>query len=248
MLRLADAQLVIAREYGFTSWPRLVRYFEGVERGADLPALQAIVDAHPELLAQSEYEMATRVHLLAWAVDRGREAQAQGEDRNGMRPIIDWLASKGFDVQRGLGDIEAVARFFDRNGRPTDAARQHRVQFDALGTHALPQAPDDDDDEILLEAAMVAFLNERTTVLEYLVARGFPIDTLRWDMAFVVMAVGNAKVGLVESLVRCGANLDLRGAVNGAAREMAQRIAREPAAQPDRRCIAELCGLDVDTR
>ena len=25
---LADAQLVLAREYGFTSWPRLVRYFE----------------------------------------------------------------------------------------------------------------------------------------------------------------------------------------------------------------------------
>src|SRR5688572_19326774 len=30
--RLADAQLVIAREYGFTSWPRLVRYFGDVER------------------------------------------------------------------------------------------------------------------------------------------------------------------------------------------------------------------------
>ena len=31
-IRLADAQLVIAREYGFTSWPRLVRYFGDVER------------------------------------------------------------------------------------------------------------------------------------------------------------------------------------------------------------------------
>jgi hypothetical protein len=30
--RLADAQLVIAREYGFASWPRLVHWFADVER------------------------------------------------------------------------------------------------------------------------------------------------------------------------------------------------------------------------
>ena len=29
---LADAQLIIAREYGFTSWPRMVRYFTTLER------------------------------------------------------------------------------------------------------------------------------------------------------------------------------------------------------------------------
>jgi hypothetical protein len=31
-VKLADAQLVIAREYGFASWPKLVRYFGDVER------------------------------------------------------------------------------------------------------------------------------------------------------------------------------------------------------------------------
>jgi hypothetical protein len=30
--QLADAQLVIAREYGFASWPKLVRYFSDVAR------------------------------------------------------------------------------------------------------------------------------------------------------------------------------------------------------------------------
>jgi hypothetical protein len=30
--RLADAQLVIEREYGFASWPRLVHYYEAAER------------------------------------------------------------------------------------------------------------------------------------------------------------------------------------------------------------------------
>ena len=31
-IQLADAQLVIAREYGFASWPKLVRYFTDAER------------------------------------------------------------------------------------------------------------------------------------------------------------------------------------------------------------------------
>src|SRR5688500_4840213 len=33
-IKLADAQLVIAREYGFASWPKLVRYFRDVARQA----------------------------------------------------------------------------------------------------------------------------------------------------------------------------------------------------------------------
>jgi len=36
-LQLADAQHVIAREYGFTSWPRLVEYFEELERHRNAP-------------------------------------------------------------------------------------------------------------------------------------------------------------------------------------------------------------------
>jgi hypothetical protein len=36
-LQLADAQHVIAREYGFTSWPRLVEYFEEMERHRNAP-------------------------------------------------------------------------------------------------------------------------------------------------------------------------------------------------------------------
>jgi len=36
-LQLADAQHVIAREYGFASWPRLVEYFEETERHRNGP-------------------------------------------------------------------------------------------------------------------------------------------------------------------------------------------------------------------
>lgn len=36
-LQLADAQHVIARESGFASWPRLVQYFEEMERHRSAP-------------------------------------------------------------------------------------------------------------------------------------------------------------------------------------------------------------------
>jgi hypothetical protein len=43
-IRLTDAQLIIAREYGCTSWPRLVRYF------GDLARPRYPKDIHPTRL------------------------------------------------------------------------------------------------------------------------------------------------------------------------------------------------------
>ena len=48
-LQLSDVQHVIAREYGFTSWPRMVEYFEvleGIQRGDSIVAgpYQAVRD------------------------------------------------------------------------------------------------------------------------------------------------------------------------------------------------------------
>jgi hypothetical protein len=149
-------------------------------------------------------------------------------------------------IAAGLGDVAGVGRFLDQNGRPTRAARLHRPDFAAIGPHAIRRLPHDDDEEILMEAAMVAFLNGRTAVMEYLVARGFPVNTLYWDMPFVVMAVGNSKVEMVEALIRSGADLDLRGAYNGSAREMARQMLESQPPDAECRRIAELCGLDVE--
>lgn len=43
-LQLADAQHVIAREYGFTSWPRMVEYFEVLERHRHAPRFSVAED------------------------------------------------------------------------------------------------------------------------------------------------------------------------------------------------------------
>lgn len=413
-IRLADAQLVIAREYGFTSWPRLVRYFGDVERqrhgwqrlhgdsydawvrtllvehtdrrtwvgrqlvayvprfygkrvdevfassiteddarlaiarmngfpswevllesaavererrtnewdadpmyyagkaieATDLDELRRVVEAHPELLHPSEHEASLGRRLLKAALHHERR---QGQAA--LRPIIEWLEAQGLDLQReldtqlcghmhmktakvrwlldrgadpnwvapngipvlehaliryrnaeavdlvaarvrprkalwiaaGLGDIDGVSRFLDREGKPTQAARRLRPNFDAVGPLMIPSSPNPHDEEILMEAFFVAALNGRTAVLEYMVSRGFPVDSLVWGAPLIVGAVGDAIVPVVECLVRCGADLDLRGwRPQQSAREIAREMFENVSQDADRRRVVELCGMDPD--
>ncbi|HUQ81174.1 MAG TPA: Clp protease N-terminal domain-containing protein [Gemmatimonadaceae bacterium] len=413
-IRLADAQLVIAREYGFTSWPRLVRYFGDVERQrhnqpsvrpqtfydgrvrglladhrargvwaartlasyvprfygmraddvfasevteddarlvtarsfsfpswdvlveqtaedqlrrgggwdvppmqlatramerGDLTELQRIVDAHPELL-RSSGETAARGHSLV-SVAMRLESTAGA---TAMAPIFDWLSSRGLDRQRelndrlrgymrmptaevrhlldsgadpnwlppngipllehalirywngeavdllasrvtprralwisaGLGDVAGVRRFLDANGKPTERARRLRPYFDAVSPLTMPSHPDPDDEEILMEAFFVAMINGRTAVLDYMASRGCPVNSLLWGTPVITIAVANAMTLMIEPLVRCGADLDLRGtATYQSAREIARAMHDQMPDDENRRHIAELCGLDV---
>ena len=418
-IRLADAQLVIAREYGFASWPRLVRYFGDVERqqhtphqlnggrdaldgsvrsllaghrarrgtagralaayvprfyglrpddvfaaqvteddarlavarmycapswevlleraadewvwpgpwerdpfrdaapalaAGDLDALERIVAAHPALLHPSAQDVAVGRTLIAVAV-----GQEQRRGVEVMRPAMAWLAARGFDRQlelnmrlcggrsglradtpaavrdllargadptwvapngipvlehallrywsgeavdvlaaratprdalwiaAGLGDVDGVRRFLDRRGRPTAAARRLRPDHDAAGRAGIPSLPEPDDEELLLEAFFVAVLNGRTAVLEYMAARGAPVNSLLYGLPVISIAVGNAMTAAVECLVRCGADLDLRGSrPDQSAREVARVLFEQMPNDADRRRIVELCGMNPD--
>ena len=414
--KLADAQLVIAREYGFTSWPRMVRYFEDVERqrqspyliqsdrredleprvrwliadhqgrrvqggralaafvprfygmkleeifdsaltdddarlavarkagfsswedllsrttvGAapiiqtpedspfraavktmqalDLEGLQRLVAEHPELLRPPAHDAARGGNLLNIAL-----GQEHRQGREAMQPIMDWLALQGLDLQRelnmqlcgrikfptekvrelldrgadpnwvapngvpvlehalirywnaeavdllaaharprkalwiaaGLGDVDGVGKFLDRDGRPTAEARRLRPPFDLVGPMMMSH-PDPDDDEILMEAFVVAVFNGRTKVLEYMASRGAPVNSLVFQNPVISVAVGNAMTSVVECLVRCGVDLDLRGwQPNQSAREIAREMLQHFPEDQDRRRIVELVGLDPD--
>src|SRR5262245_53132268 len=60
---LHDAQLVIARSYGFESWPKLKAYVDGVTvrrladavRANDLPQVRAMLKARPEIADLTMY-------------------------------------------------------------------------------------------------------------------------------------------------------------------------------------------------
>jgi Clp amino terminal domain, pathogenicity island component len=106
--------------------------------------------------------------------------------------------------------------------------------------------PDPDDEEILTEAFLIAMLNGRTAVLELLMARGFPVNSARWDMTLLAMAVGNGMVSVVECLVRCGADLDLRGRQPAQSARKLARCRFEDRPNDATRRIIELCGLNPD--
>ena len=172
--------------------------------------------------------------LIAWSNGEAVDVLAARAKR---RDVL-WIAA-------GLGDVAGVARWLDANGKPRAAARRDRPDFSSLVGQRRPQLPDASDDELLREVFWVAMSNDRGDVLEYLVQRGFDVNSRVFDVPFVVMAVDNGCPNAVQALVRSGADVSLASGNVGSAREVAQSnwLRRQTAAH---RRMAELVGLDAD--
>jgi hypothetical protein len=324
-----EARLAVARLHGAPSWEVLLERLEGNARtrpgeweidpmqqvraameAADVSALERVTTEHPELLQPSEYDLSAGRTLMGTALWQERRQGAST-----MQPIMDWLSTHGFDRQRelnerlcghigmtveevrtlleqgadpnwvapngipvlehallrywngaavdvladhvtprdalwiaaGLGDENGVRGFLDQQGKPTTAARRLRPDFVAAGARGHAALPDADDEELLVETLLVAMLNERTAVLEYLAARGAPLNSMIYGTPLISLAVGNAWTAVVECLVRCGADLDIRGSQpSQTAREIAREMFEQMSDNAERRRIAELCGMDPD--
>lgn len=152
-------------------------------------------------------------------------------------------------VAAGLGDVETVASFLDARGLPTAEARAHRPDFIAVGPYPWPSDSDATDEQVLFEAAYVAAANRRVTVLDYLVSRGFPVNSLAWNYPLLAICVSFGWVESVECLVRHGADPDLRapGEQMSSARELAGTVGFLPWNLPSHRLLA-LVGVDVPAR
>lgn len=323
-----DARLAVARMHGAPSWNVLLERAASAGRpgaweadpmkdaaaamaAGDVEALGRVVAMHPRLLAPTDQDRADGRTLVAMAV---RQEQHQGVAA--MRPVMDWLARRGFDRQlelntrlcghiympadevrdlldrgadpawvapsgipvlehallrywngeavdllaarveprnalwiaAGLGDVAGVRRFLDRAGRPTAGARKLRPDFDAAGRSGMmPPHPEPGDEEILMEAFVVAMFNGRTAVVEEMMLRGFPVNSVLYGSPVIHIAIGNGWTPLVECLVRGGADLDLRGwQPDQSARELAREFFEQMPHDADRRRIVELCGMDPD--
>ena len=68
----------------------------------------------------------------------------------------------------------------------------------------MPQLPDADDEELLLEALLVAMLNGRAEMIEYLAARGAPVNSLIYGKPLIAIATGNNMTAVAEALARAG--------------------------------------------
>ena len=203
-----------------------------------IESVKAFLDAgaDPNWVAPNGFSMLEQALLVLW---------------NGA--VIDLLASKATPrkalwISAGLGDVNGVASFLDKAGRPTAAARDLRSPFDCTRIFHITPLFDPDDDELLLEALSIAAFNGRANVIDYLASRGVNLDNMAWGVPIVNIAVGNGWLESVEALVRNGANLDIRSEndSNGSARDMARWMWKNSNDSPTFRQIAELVGLDVN--
>lgn len=324
-----DAQLTVAREHHCTSWEELRERAEAGQRyharrdpwnrdrnlwvrlaavikAADIDALSALIEEHPELLNPSEEDRQEGLTLESQVI--------QGEQRSGSRVISDWLESQRVDLQpalnrmlvnvprwtgrmtienvqylldrgaepswvssnglsvlehalvrywngaaaeliarrvvpkralwiaAGLGDLDGMRAFFDRDGKLIVAAFRDRPDFGLIGSESIPAIPDPSAVDIMFEAALVALINDRPESIGFLLDHGLPIEHGAQEMSLLSLAIGNRSVRSVELLVARGANLDTKGwRPHASARELArQEFVRDSENEACRR-ILELC-------
>ena len=146
-LKLADAQHVIAREYGFSSWPKLKEHVEAIAKAlepaemlsvavcaSDAGKTARVLESHPELKARLNEPMANYGSLPAIL------AAVQRTDRK----TIDVLVAAGADINArgvswtgGIGVLDEcspdIAAFLIERGAILDAHAAARLgMFDKL--------------------------------------------------------------------------------------------------------------------
>jgi len=119
--RLHDAQLVLARAYGFDSWPRLKAHVDGLTakqfiakaRDNDVDAVRAMLASRPDLVnaqwSYSDERRALHVAVMNDSPDMVRLLMHAGADASaGIHPHRDATAARTMAVERGLLDIVRI--------------------------------------------------------------------------------------------------------------------------------------------
>lgn len=125
---LHDAQLVLARAYGFPSWPKLKAYVDGVTvrrfveaaRAGDLATIERMTALRPELVgldvAANDEHQALHHAVLGRHAEVVRFLMQHGANpRKGIYPHRDATTALTLAIERGYSDIEAVIRDEEAN-------------------------------------------------------------------------------------------------------------------------------------
>ena len=138
---LHDAQLVLARAYGFESWPRLKAYVDGVTvrrladavRAGDVAAVESLLDARPELvnfdMAENDEHRAIHHAVLARSPQMTRLLMRRGADaRAGIWPHREATSALTLARERGFADLAAIIEEEEsrRKAQPRPRFAEHR--------------------------------------------------------------------------------------------------------------------------
>lgn len=189
---LADAQLVIAREHGFESWPRFVQGMEDLERKDSQfsifeSAADAIVNGDITTLARLLRENPGLVH-----------ARSEREHR---APLIHYVAANGVEDfrQKSPRNIVEITGLLLKAGAEVDAITDaYGSASTALGLAATSYHP--------------AKAGVDIPLLELLLKHGASPDGAPGGWHTVTAALANGRPRAAQFLARHGAKLDLEGA------------------------------------
>src|SRR6516162_2011347 len=125
---LADAQRVLARAYGFSSWPALRDHVEGVNFAAllaaveagDVAAVRRLANAHPDLINLHGESRGSALHRAVLRRDEeltGVLMQLGADARVGIWPHRDATSAYALAVDREYGEIVAAIEREEENRR-----------------------------------------------------------------------------------------------------------------------------------
>jgi ankyrin repeat protein len=150
--RLHDAQLALARSYGFESWPKLKAHVDRITigrladavRSGDVSAVKAMLAARPALarlqLAPDDERTALHLAVLARSPEMTRELTLRGADpHRGVYPHRDATGALALATARGYDDVVAAIRSAHRPRR--SEAPQAAVPAGALTTAVQNRQP-----------------------------------------------------------------------------------------------------------
>jgi ankyrin repeat protein len=197
-LALHDAQLVIARAYGFESWPKLKAYVEGATsqrliqavRARDLPQVRAMLQARPELSGSGLH-----VAVVDRAPELVRVLMRHGADaRTGIYPHRDATSALTIATERGYDEIVAIIGEEERNRQQAKSgvAAPSEQLFEAI------QSGNDEHALALLESDS-ALIRARQAV---------------FDWTPLLLAAHTLNLRLVTWLLDHGAEVSGRGRVH----------------------------------
>jgi hypothetical protein len=192
---LADAQLVVAREHGFESWPRFAKHVEALSRkssstsrfesavdaviAGDTATLERLLRENPELV-RSRSTRRHRATLLLYVGANGVEDYRQRSPKNSVE-IAEMLLKAG-------ADVNAVGEMY--GGSTT-------LGLVATSGHPLRTG---------VQEALIETLLAHGASFDGAVAPDYTGGSI------VNACLANGRGGAAAYLARCGARLDLEGA------------------------------------
>ena len=206
---LHDAQLVIARAYGFASWPRLKAYVEGANdrelvaavASGDVDRAAAMLAARPELAMRSG---ALLVAVQARSVTLVRLLMRHGANAHvGVYPHRDATNPLTIAAERGYEDVVAAIREEERRRQSDRSGVTEPADefFAAIGSG-------DDERAIRLMTVTPALVEVRHAV---------------FDVTPLLAAARRLNAPLVRWLTSHGASVDARGGAHPADDAQRQR-------------------------